>query len=402
MDGPDSDSEMDEVIKPPLVELADGLNRAHDAVSPPPAPAPAARVTPAPAAPVTPAPTAPVTPAPAALVTPAPAPSSPSLAPLVPNVALEQSSEEPPAALGATPALGNIIREESPAPRPWRRAPLMPEPEPTTQSEAGQEQPTAAVNVVPDTTPATPPVPHPTAEPVRPIAPSSIDLPDSDLPQHMVDAKRYLTVNPVMTGDGSDASPRDWGSGWLACVQDFIEFQRGASFPDGGPSFPPATDVRPPEIAAWMKNRRPWKDVEIADVEEFGRKWWAWWNSLQPSSRISKNEDETLPPTVDMDWSKLQKPGKNGFLLVMLSLVWWGKASNRVEGWSKAVADVSAVLRCLPVQGALDKVSDTLNKRRVLGNSGAANTTRSVPSKRGHSGTAVNEKEGSSKRPKRG
>jgi hypothetical protein len=218
----------------------------------------------------------------------------------------------------------------------------------------------------------------------------------------MVDAKRYLTVNPVTTGDGSDASPRDWGSGWLACVQDFIEFQRGASFPDGGPSFPPATDVRPPEIAAWMKNRRPWKDVEIADVEEFGRKWWAWWNSLQPSSRISKNEDETLPPTVDMDWSKLQKPGKNGFLLVMLSLVWWGKASNRVEGWSKAVADVSAVLRCLPVQGALDKVSDTLNKRRVLGNSGAANTTCSVPSKRGRSGTAVNEKEGSSKRPKRG
>jgi len=85
----------------------------------------------------------------------------------------------------------------------------------------------------------------------------------------MVDAKRYLMINPVMTGDGSDASPRDWGSGWLACVQGFVKFQQGASFPDGGPSFPPATDVRPLEIAAWMTNQWPWKDVEIADVEEF-------------------------------------------------------------------------------------------------------------------------------------
>jgi len=47
-----------------------------------------------------------------------------------------------------------------------------------------------------------------------------------------------------------------------------------------------------------------------------------------------------------MDRSKLQKSGKNGFLLIMLVLVWWGVALNRDGEWSRAVADVKDILQC--------------------------------------------------------
>lgn len=48
-----------------------------------------------------------------------------------------------------------------------------------------------------------------------------------------------------------------------------------------------------------------------------------------------------------MDWSHLDKPGPNGFLLVMVQLTWWGKLSGNDDEWSKAVEDVTAVLRVL-------------------------------------------------------
>jgi hypothetical protein len=378
MEGLGSDSEMDGTIELLHVSHAEDLNGVRGAASPPPAPAPAP----------TPTPTPPPPP-------PPPAPPLPDLTSLIPmpGVQLEQSVI-PPAALATTSPPVQILREESPAPRPWHRLEPTPEPEPRTDLGAGQEKMIATVGAILPSIVSASLVPPPKAPPL----PTSFDLPDSsDWPPHMVDANHYLTKDSSAIGGGSAASPRDWGGGWLACVQEFVNFQRGAGFPDVGPSFPPATDTRPPEIAAWMKNRRPWRDVEIADVEEFRRKWCTWWNSLQPSSRISETKGETLPPTVDMDWSRLQKPGKNGFLLIMLSLVWWGKASNRDEAWSTAIADVSTVLRCL--QGAPGVVSDVAQKRKILGNSGAANATRPKASKRGCDGNG--EKEGSSKRPRR-
>jgi len=147
----------------------------------------------------------------------------------------------------------------------------------------------------------------------------------------MVAAYRYFME--VSLTDDAPPSPRNWGDEWLVCVQAYIEFQRRASFPDAGSSFPPAKGVRPPEIAVWMKNRRPWKDVEIKDTGIFSRQWWAWWLSLQPKSRIcGSGADDNLLPTLEMDWSQLQKPGKNGFLLMMLALVWWGQAVDRDPG----------------------------------------------------------------------
>jgi hypothetical protein len=132
--------------------------------------------------------------------------------------------------------------------------------------------------------------------------------------------------------------------------------------------------------------------VELDDHERFGKQWWAWWSSLQPDSRL--HDDPTLIslPTAGMDWTALRKPGKNGFLLIMVSLAWWGKASGTCGGWLKAVVEVTNVLRCLQV------ASDTSvgSNRDPLGGSSAANVAASgVTSKRKRGGGKVG---GSSKK----
>ena len=117
--------------------------------------------------------------------------------------------------------------------------------------------------------------------------------------------------------------------------------------------------------------------MEIKNTKIFSQQWWAWWLSLQPKSRISGNVgDDTLLPTIEMDWSHLQKPGRNGFLLMMLALVWWGKAVNRDVGWLKAVVDVTAVLPCMLV--ALSATSRVVGESPVWGplsGSSVANAT---------------------------
>jgi len=186
----------------------------------------------------------------------------------------------------------------------------------------------------------------------------------------MVDAYHYFANDTAVTNDASVTQMRDWGHEWMECVHAFVKFQQQSNFPDTGPSFPPAAGVRPTEIGAWMKNRRPWKDVEIADIAGFVQKWWDWWSSLQPDSRTANDM-----PMIDMDWEKLKKPGRNGFLLIILSLVWWGKASGRDEEWQTAVAEFSKVLHCM--LGGLTSVPDTPGHGPLNGSS-ATNAVATV------------------------
>ena len=48
------------------------------------------------------------------------------------------------------------------------------------------------------------------------------------------------------------------------------------------------------------------------------------------------------------DWEPLLKPGKGGFVLVLLSLSWWKKAAEGADmGWDSAVNDVLWVLHAI-------------------------------------------------------
>ena len=145
-----------------------------------------------------------------------------------------------------------------------------------------------------------------------------------------MDAHQYLTK------DGAVATANNW----VVCLETYVEFQRQANFPELGPSFPAAG--RPVEIGTWMKQGRR-QDINISDTDDFQQRWWDWWLSLQPKSRVCAS----MPPSSGMNWSGLQKPGKNGFFLIMVSLMWWGNASIQSTEWVCAVEDVIAVLNCL-------------------------------------------------------
>ena len=273
---------------------------------------------------------------------------------------LTASSAPAPRALhcsAVTPPPQQVLPAESPQPRAWRRAAVTPEPrtelnpatnrvlsETPTASSASAPRAPIPMSLAPSsmTPPSSGQAAPPVLAPVAPTLPPALDPPDfSTWPKHMVDAYVYL-MKETMVDKVSVAHARSWGRGWTECLEAFFEFQRRAGFPDSGPSFPPAAGVRPAEIGMWMKKGRPWKDMGIADKVGFGQGWWNWWSSLLPDSRAVNDA-----PTVDMDWGKMNKPGRNGFLLVMLSLVWWRTASGGDGGWWKAVTEVSTVLRCM-------------------------------------------------------
>ena len=147
-------------------------------------------------------------------------------------------------------------------------------------------------------------------------SPNSTPTIPTHWPEHMAQAYQYFTKDSV-----SKTGMRDWGVSWLKCLQAFIDFQKRASFPKMGPSLPPSTSVQPPEIAVWMKYGQHWKDYKLNDVKKFGQQWWDWWHSLQPKARAHRYQNHSTSPMSDMDWSCLQKLGRNGIQLLIISLI---------------------------------------------------------------------------------
>ena len=66
--------------------------------------------------------------------------------------------------------------------------------------------------------------------------------------------------------------------------------------------------------------------------------WWKWWDGLNPKWRERVNGRPKIAGSVD--WSCLVKPGQNGFLTVVMSLIALLDAAP-LEEWTDAVADVS-------------------------------------------------------------
>jgi hypothetical protein len=139
---------------------------------------------------------------------------------------------------------------------------------------------------------------------------------------------------------------------------------------DEGRGYP--ANSKPSEISYWQKSHRPWKDQGLRKktLAEFEAEWWRWWKLLQPESRGANRAEYMDVPTVDMDWTKLRVPGRNGFLLVMVSLTWWGMLCGHSDEWRLAMTDVTVALVCMCAQTpATASVGSTSLKRKrpVLG-----------------------------------
>jgi hypothetical protein len=131
-------------------------------------------------------------------------------------------------------------------------------------------------------------------------------------------------------------------------VELWLEFEELLGYPDDR-KIRLTKDMRPQQLSDWMQRHRLWDKAPPVDkASEFGATWKAWWKTLQPEWRIPDDDAHPWPLVRDLPqnerWQKLVKGGRNGFVLVLLSLTWWmmrekDESRKTVES-SSAFADV--------------------------------------------------------------
>ena len=109
------------------------------------------------------------------------------------------------------------------------------------------------------------------------------------------------------------------------------------------------TTNRPAAIGNWFRidRRKLTKSPEMPPEEEYAESWWKWWTGIQPDWRI-RDEDGARPSTDGEPgpWDDLERPGNNGMLVILLSLMWWHEIATEAtfNDWTEAIRDVVWVL----------------------------------------------------------
>ncbi|KAJ7464941.1 hypothetical protein B0H11DRAFT_2240370 [Mycena galericulata] len=135
-------------------------------------------------------------------------------------------------------------------------------------------------------------------------------------------------------------------------------------YPEKGMLSAPAggEDQRPIEVPAFFRAARRWGvKVELTGLTgprgregSFARRWWTWWGRIQPPGRKIEGEAWVVPEELEGgDWEDISKThGRNGMLIYLAGLLWWGEAAAAAEersaellaDWRLAVDDVAGVL----------------------------------------------------------
>ncbi|KAJ7019530.1 hypothetical protein C8F04DRAFT_1276130 [Mycena alexandri] len=129
---------------------------------------------------------------------------------------------------------------------------------------------------------------------------------------------------------GKDELGTDWGN----CVRAWLEVEKASGFDNDGGQL--TTEHRPKELKDFMKQGRRWYVPVKLSEARLGRKdlersyvaqWWEWWGEIEGGERV-----------------KLATMHGLGFMLVLLSLLWWGAADHGDE-WKEAVKVTTELLR---------------------------------------------------------
>lgn len=117
---------------------------------------------------------------------------------------------------------------------------------------------------------------------------------------------------------------------WQGLCEAWIEHEGRLQFPDGSKANRLSTEQRPDEVGWWIKDRRKYeKPPPLTDLRLFGASWKAWWQGLQPDWRQASWPPSQVQVAETQDeWEGLDKGGRNGIFVVVLTLSWW---------WSSAV-----------------------------------------------------------------
>ncbi|KAF8134757.1 hypothetical protein K438DRAFT_1787092 [Mycena galopus ATCC 62051] len=154
------------------------------------------------------------------------------------------------------------------------------------------------------------------------------------------------------------------GVEWEFCVEQFIALERARGFPAKGTLAVPQgnAELHPEEIPAFIQCARKWeKDNPLISAPgpievqgSFAKRWWDWWVRVQPESRTLPSGKLMSSRHVDVEeWEDIsQMAGRNGMLLYVGALLWWGEAAASAEEgseallkeWKIAVVDMGSVL----------------------------------------------------------
>ncbi|KAF8903766.1 hypothetical protein CPB85DRAFT_1438208 [Mucidula mucida] len=166
---------------------------------------------------------------------------------------------------------------------------------------------------------------------------------------------------------------KDWSNPtWARVVDAFLIFEKRSKFIDDAKASFGTAALCPAVIATFMKNHRNYSKMwpVKTNLDDYGKGWWMWWKSAQPPSCL---DNEALLKPELVEWGGLEtKSGRNGFALVLASLLWWGEdvyaavstatlsdedntpsdeavlalatASRQRADWKAAVADVAWTL----------------------------------------------------------
>ncbi|KAJ6464242.1 hypothetical protein C8R47DRAFT_1079626 [Mycena vitilis] len=151
------------------------------------------------------------------------------------------------------------------------------------------------------------------------------------------------------------ARAKSWGGKeWEEVVTELIALERARGFAQKGLLLAPRTAAtRPCEIEGFMRHNRKWAmpmklTSQIGPRSEattFAARWWVWWDLV---SKAGESAD-TVPSA---EWEELGKmTGRNGVLLYVGALLWWGDAAVKstdaetlLAEWRLAVEDVRGAL----------------------------------------------------------
>ncbi|KAJ7168774.1 hypothetical protein C8R46DRAFT_897828, partial [Mycena filopes] len=154
---------------------------------------------------------------------------------------------------------------------------------------------------------------------------------------------------------------RNLGVHFRALMQTLIRLEERFGFDEPPPLRGLGKELRPLEVTTWINAGRGTRsknvyDAGIRDVGDYGTRWRAWWDSLQPEWRKKdKHGARKVYSEYDegMDWDTLASRGPNGTLSVVASLYFWGSACEGAavastpedkQLWEAAVHDVTWML----------------------------------------------------------
>ncbi|KAJ7886248.1 hypothetical protein B0H14DRAFT_2563547 [Mycena olivaceomarginata] len=141
------------------------------------------------------------------------------------------------------------------------------------------------------------------------------------------------------------------GAEWVSCVADFVALKQASGYPVKGDVLAPQGEknVHPEEIPMFMQRQRKWeKGVTLTLGIGAGQR------TRLPAAHVQANGKLGPADAIPMEeWVKFSKmAGKNGLLLYMGGLLWWGEAaaastdSTMLLGdWRVAVLDMACALR---------------------------------------------------------